>query len=76
MNFLFQKRRNKTFHSMGCGIVNALPRQRTEFCVKTKERYKYIRRGFQKKGKLLAYEDDLRQIEGQHKDFSVLTEFW
>lgn len=75
MNFLFQKRR-QIFHCMGCGVVNALHRQRTAFCVKIKKIFKYIKRGFQKEGNLLAYEDDLRQIDGQHRDFVVLTEFW
>lgn len=34
----------------------------TELCVKIKQRSKYISRGFRKEEKLLAYEDDLRQI--------------
>lgn len=44
--------------------------------MKIKKRCKYIRRGHPEEGKLLTYEDDLRQIDGQYKDFALLTEFW
>lgn len=61
---------------MGYGVVNALHRQRTEFRVKIRKICKYVRRGFQKEGKFLVCEHDLRQIDGQHSNFAVLTEFW
>lgn len=49
-----------------------------EDCIlcENKENIQIYKERVPKGRKILAYEDDLRQIDGQHRDFVVLTEFW